>query len=128
MRRSVATMVLLGLVAGCGGAPAQSAGDCAQAIRKDGAVYVERGFTDLPATPAGHADTSECADNGEQPRGVYFTDEPAQLDVWSFEGQDPREALGVRESNGTYRVFVAEGADAARILDALASPVTGGRG
>jgi hypothetical protein len=107
---------------GCGNPTSQSASDCAAALRLDATTYVERGFTHHPASRSGTAEDSECEDVGADPRGVYFPEDPRTVDVWSFDGQDPLEVLGVRESQGRFQVFIARHvstADAAEILDAL---------
>jgi len=119
MRRMVAALLLPSLLSGCGGTLTQTAADCAPAIRRDGVTYVSSGFTRQAAKGAGQADHSECDDNGADARGAYFPEGPRRVQVWSFDGQDPRTALGVRQLNGTFRVFVAEGVDSSQILDAL---------
>ena len=91
-----------------GGEGGQTAGDCAAAVRFEGAVYVEGGFSDQPAKRLGRADRASCSDVGPDARGVYFADDPAPAPVWSYAGYDPAQVVGVRESGRTFRVFLAE--------------------
>ena len=87
--------------------------------------YVEYGFTDHAASKWGQAEDSACDDMGRNPRGSYFPGNPRRVDVWSFDGQDPRKVLGVRERTGTLRVFIAQDvgrAKAAAIVEALGEP------
>jgi hypothetical protein len=117
--RTLVAAGLFVLLAGCGEDEPEVASDCSLAIRLDGTVYVEAGFVRQSAQPAGQADESDCADNGEDARGAYFPDDARQVDVWSFDGQDSHNMLAVREPDGKLRVFVAEGQDSAQILRAL---------
>ncbi|NUR10066.1 MAG: hypothetical protein HOQ45_24060 [Nocardioidaceae bacterium] len=110
------------LLSGCGGGPSGSGSataDCVLSIRTGGTAYVERGTTERPAAAAGHADGSACDDMGRDARGAYFPEEPRQVDVRTFDGVDPGRALGVRAGDGTYTVYVAEQADAQRIVRRL---------
>ena len=128
--RVAALVTLLGMSAlGCapsdGGAGGQAATDCALAVRLDGMQYVEYGFTDHAASKWGQAEDSACDDMGRNPRGSYFPGNPRRVDVWSFDGQDPRKVLGVRERTGTLRVFIAQDvgrAKAGAIVEALGEP------
>jgi hypothetical protein len=95
------------------------AADCARIIRHEGTTYVEHGFADPPATRAGHADDAECDDQGPEARGPWFPDDPRQVDVWTFDGHDADEVLGVRQPGGGFRVFVAEGVDADPVIRSL---------
>lgn len=100
----------------------QGASDCSLAVRRDATTYVEMGFSDRAATTVGQADESECDDMGADPQGAFFPKQPEQVDVWSFDGQDTREVLGVKLPDGTLRIFIAEDvpkAEAAAISDAL---------
>ena len=119
MVRTLGAALLFVLLAGCGEDEPQAANDCSRAIRLDGNVYIEAGFVRQSAQPAGQADDSDCADNGEGAQGAYFPDDARQVDVWSFDGQDSHAVLGVREPSGKLRVFIAEGQDSAQILRAL---------
>ncbi len=104
------------------GAMGQAAADCALAVRFDGTEYVEHGFTDHSATRLGQGEDSQCDDMGVDPRGSYFAEDSRKVDVWSFDGQDPREVLGVRESTGRLRAFIARGVGTAKadaIVEAL---------
>lgn len=119
---AVAVTTAAFLLVGCGNPTSQSASDCAAALRLDATTYVERGFTHHPANRSGTAEGSECEDVGADPRGVYFPEDPRTVDVWSFDGQDPVEVLGVRESQGGFQVFIArhmDTAEAAEILHVL---------
>lgn len=113
--------LLLVLLGGCGEDEGESGGvsDCGLAIRSQGTVYSEAGFIRGSARSVGHADFASCDDVGEDARGAYFPDDLRQVEVWSFEGQDTGRVLGTLESNGRYRVFVAEGHDAEEVLRAL---------
>ncbi len=112
--------LLLALVAGCGDDdPPGDTSDCSLSIRTNGITYDEIGFVNGPAQPVGRAELASCDDVGEDARGAYFPDDPRQVDVWSFEGQAPDLALGVLESDDRYRVFVADGEDAAEVLRSL---------
>ena len=118
-------MSALGCAPSDGGAGGQAATDCALAVRLDGMQYVEYGFTDHAASKWGQAEDSACDDMGRNPRGSYFPGNPRRVDVWSFDGQDPRKVLGVRERTGTLRVFIAQDvgrAKAAAIVEALEEP------
>jgi hypothetical protein len=127
MRTLVAASVFV-LFTGCGGDGPQTSSDCSRAIRLDGTVYLDAGFVRHSAQPAGQADDSDCADNGEDARGVYFPEGARQVDVWSFDGQDAHSVLGVREPSGKLRVFVAEGQDSTQIMRALQQRGSGGVG
>ncbi len=119
--RIVVAGLLLVLLVSCGEGEGESGGDsdCGLAIRSEGTVYSEAGFVKGPAKSVGQADFASCDDVGEDARGAYFPDDPRQVEVWSFEGQDTGRVLGTLESNGRYRVFVAEGQDADEVLRAL---------
>ena len=104
-------MPVLGLLvlAGCTTSESSPATqDCAVAVRHQGTVYVEAGFTSNRGTPVGEADLSSCDDTGEDPRGTYFRGDPDHVTVWSFRGQDPGRVLGIRAPGGVRRVLVAE--------------------
>jgi hypothetical protein len=106
------------LLTGCAG-QSDVAADCALAIRHEGTTYVEHGFTSRPATRTGQADDAECDDTGTEPKGAWFPEDPRRVDVWTFDGHDPDEVLGVREPDGTFRFFVAEGVNARPIIRSL---------
>lgn len=89
---------------GEGGASA----DCAVAVRFEGTIYVEAGFSRLAAEKLGSGDLSSCADVGRDARGMYFADDPAHVSVWSFPGFDSGHVIGVRESEQRVRVLFAE--------------------
>jgi hypothetical protein len=111
--------VLLGLLAaGCTADEGTTSADCAVAIRHDGTVYVEAGFTKHPAVASGQAERSECHDVGPDAAGTVFPEEPRLVHVVAFEGHDARQVLGVRDGKQA-RVFVADGVDAERVMSAL---------
>lgn len=51
-------------------------------------------------------------------RGLFPTD-PERIATWALEGHDPRRVVGVRQSDGTYQVFVAEGVDGDAVVDRI---------
>ena len=85
-----------------------TAADCAVAIRFEGVVYVEGGFSQQAVEHLGRADRASCGDVGPDPRGNHFVDDTARVPVWSFPGYDPALVVGVRESGQTFRVLFAE--------------------
>ena len=82
--------------------------DCAVAVRHDGDVYVEAGFSKARDERLGRADLSSCGDLGRDPRGRYFGDHPERVAVWSLRGYDPADVLGMRLNGHVFRVLVAE--------------------
>lgn len=59
------------------------------------------------------------------PRGAFFPDDAPQVDVWSLDGFEPSKVIGFRQSEGTFRILVAEGvpeAEVDEISDVLARP------
>lgn len=42
-------------------------------------------------------------------RGIYFPQRPETIGVWSFDGQDRDEVLGIRLSDGQFDVYIAAG-------------------
>jgi hypothetical protein len=128
--RRIGILVLCALVtAGCSTPGSQSGGaaDCVAAVRYQGTVYVENGFSDHQAEILGDADQSSCEDSGLDARGVVFPDDPAQVSVWSFTGYDPEKVVGLRETEDQFRVLVAEGLSASevkKISDGLVSSGT----
>ncbi|MBY9076071.1 DUF6281 family protein [Nocardioides sp. WL0053] len=79
------------------------------AIRFEGVVYVEGGFSKQAVEHLGRADRASCGDMGRpDPRGTYIADDAARVPVWSFPGYDPALVVGVRESGQTFRVLFAE--------------------
>lgn len=78
-------------------------------MRRDSTTYAEAGFTDHVASKVGQADEADCDDMGaDNAPGAYFPANPHQVDVWSFDGLDSSMVIGARESQGTFRVFIAE--------------------
>lgn len=108
MGRLLAGLAVTLLLVGCGGPTGETVSDCSQAVRRDATTYVEAGFTDRAASKFGHADAAECDDTGADAQGVFFPQDPQQVDVWSFDGLDPSTVIGVQQSNETFRVFMAE--------------------
>lgn len=117
--RVVLAGLLVVLIAGCGDQVPQRASDCSQAIRTEDVVYAEAGFVTGAARRQGQAERASCDDNGEAARGAYFPRDAQEVQIWSFEGQDPQIVLGVRESGGRFRVFVAQGENAPEVVHAL---------
>jgi len=113
----------LGGVAGCTVSEGpQAAGDCQSQVRLDGRVYTGWGFTRRDATRFAMADRAECHDNGRYAVGSVFTDDPAQVAVWSFDGYDTELVVGVRSHDGPFEVFVADSVardDRDRIIENL---------
>ena len=107
--RSALVVVML-LLSACAhtGDDGRTAADCAVSVRYEGTVYEEVGFTNHPAERVGDADQSSCDDNGPDPRGSYFADDPPEVEVWSFPGYDAAQVLGVRVSGSDFRVYFAE--------------------
>ncbi len=70
-------------------------------------------------TTAGARRLRRLSDGGDSPRGAYFPSNPEQVDTWVLEGHDPRRVVGVRQGDGTYQVFVANGVDASAVVDRL---------
>ncbi len=117
--RLVISLLLLMVPAGCSEAGSDVASDCGLALRFEGVVYPEAGFAKSASKRVGEADFASCDDTGDDPQGAYFPDDPRQIEVWSFRGQDTDTVLGTREPNGEFRVFVAEGKDAIEVLRAV---------
>ena len=120
---------LLGVLAlvtgGCAttgsGEPASTA-DCTSQVRREGVVYSGYGHSEHPATKRGTADRAGCHDLGRDAQGSVFTDDPAQVGVWTFRGYAIEKVLGVRGAGGSFEVFVAESLsreEAERILRRL---------
>jgi hypothetical protein len=86
------------------------------AIRTHHVVYVEAGFVDGSAKSDGQAEYASCDDLSDHPQGAYFPTDAHEVAVWSFVGHDSMVVLGVRESGDRFRVFVAEGQDASKVL------------
>jgi hypothetical protein len=127
--RRIGILVLCALVAaGCSTSQRGGAADCVAAVRYQGTVYVENGFSDHRAEILGDADQSSCEDSGLDARGVVFPDDPAQVPVWSFTGYDSEKVVGLRETDDEQlRVLVAEGLSASevkKISDGLVSSGT----
>jgi hypothetical protein len=102
--------------AGCTGGQGTASADCAAAIRRDGTVYIEAGFTKDLAVASGQAERADCHDVGRDAPGVVFPGEPHAVNVVAFEDHDASEVLGVREGK-KIRVFVAEGVAAEPIMN-----------
>lgn len=120
----VGTAAVMQLLAACAAGPdAVSTGECVPMLRRDQTVYVESmRVQHQPASRIGRADDAVCEDVGKDARGPVFPPDPHQVDVWAFDGLDPTMALGVRQEDGSFQVFVAQTvtkADAATIRDAL---------
>jgi hypothetical protein len=114
-----ACAVLLSLVsAGCPGDQGATSADCASAIRGDGTVYVEAGFTKHLAVASGQAERADCHDVGRDAPGIVFPGEPNAVNVVAFEDHDASQVLGVREGK-KIRVFVAEGVAAEPVMNEL---------
>ena len=92
----------------CSQAGSQSSADCADQVRLEGVVYTWTGTTNRDATRHASADLAECDDAGEDPRGLVFPDDPAQVQTWSFQGYPPAQVLGLRHDDGTYGVLIAD--------------------
>lgn len=107
------------VVAACGGPGSEGASDCDVALRVDNTVFVSAGIIEATATPAGQAESSSCDDNGEDAKGMYFSDDAPVVDVWTFEKQDPGVVLGVRLSGGSFSVYIAEDQDRSKVFRAL---------
>ena len=108
MRRSVvAGLAAMTLLTACS-QDSESQADCSQRVRLDGVTYTGWSATGLEAQPLGDAERSSCDDNGPDPKGAYFADEPERVRVWSFDGYSPDEVLGVRLDKSSYTIFVAE--------------------
>jgi hypothetical protein len=119
MRWTIAAVVMSVLLVGCGGSPNSGASDCVMKVRREGTTFAEVAFSGHQATRAGQADRSDSDDMGAEARGAYFPTDPDQVDVWSFDGYDPREIIGVRQSDGTFAVFVAETMPEAEVDDVI---------
>lgn len=82
-------------------------GECTPRLRLNGTLYEASTYTEgLPATRIGGAELSACDDNGANPRGTHFPAEPQMVDVWSLEGIDPAQGVGVALSDG-FTVYIA---------------------
>lgn len=108
---------------GTGGA--RSTADCGVAVRVDGVVYEEVGFTDRTGPEVGAAELSSCDDSGSG-RGAYFADDAEKVSVVEIAGLEPDLAVGYADRGGgeSLRVLVAASATDAmrqRVQDALAS-------
>ena len=112
--------MLLSVVVGCGSDQGATSADCgAAAIRCDGTVYTEAGFTTKhPATTSGQAERAECHDVGPNAPGTVFTGDGEKVEVVTFEEYEASQVLGVREDNTTL-VFVAEGVASQPVMKAL---------
>lgn len=120
MKALVSSVALALLLSACGRDSDCGSADCSAAILKDGITFTERGFTDHGAERAGRAAASKCEDTcGPDSRGAYFPDDAKQIRVWSFPDQDPAEVLGLRISDGRFRILVANGVESGPILKAL---------
>jgi hypothetical protein len=121
--RLAATAVLSVLsLAGCGSGAGVASGDCAAALRVDSTTFVEAGSTRQAASRAGQAERALCEDVGADARGIYFPEQPDPVDVWSFDGQDPRDVLGVRRAGGRYDFYIAadlSDSERAKVVGAL---------
>lgn len=118
MRRFLAVLPLV-LFAACQGHSAQSSSDCAVAVRAGNITFVEAGIVSGPARSYGEAEYASCDDNGENPRGAYFPDDPRMVRVWSFAGHDSQKVVGIRVTGQKLRVLVAEGEDSENLVGAV---------
>jgi hypothetical protein len=114
------SVMLLSVVVGCGSDQGATSADCgAEAIRRDGTVYTEAGFTTKhPFTASGQAERAECQDVGLNAPGTVFPGDGEKVEVVTFAPYEASQVLGVRESNTT-RVFVAEGVASQPVMKAL---------
>jgi hypothetical protein len=105
---AVAAVLVLGAGCGSGGSPTTSS-DCQAQVRVDGGVFTGYGVTRRkPSAPVGLAEQAECHDVGDDADGSVFGADAPQVEVWSFEGYDPDEVLGVRFGAASWTVFIAE--------------------
>ncbi len=59
------------------------------------------------ATKLGTADEAECQDDGLDPAGIVFPENPRQVAVWSFAEYSPDDVLAVRfNQEYSFAVFV----------------------
>ena len=110
MRIAVAVLVV-SLVAGCGssgGSGSRGTADCAQAIRHNGTVYVEAGFSDHTAEPWGKAEQASCNDTSEEGGGLYFAGDPDLVPVLRFTDISFDQALATRLDDDTYVVYLSK--------------------
>ena len=82
--------------------------DCAAAVRFEGVVYVQSGFSKRAGERLGQGDEASCDDIGQGAQGTYFVDDPVQVSVWSVADLDPGQVVAVREAQRRLRVFIAE--------------------
>lgn len=115
----LATLFVSLLLAGCSSRGVEPAADCAAALRVDSMTFVEHGYTRHPASRVGQAERALCEDVGPDARGIYFPERPQTVQIWSFDGQDAQEVVGVREKNDHYTIFIAEDLSEADRADAL---------
>jgi hypothetical protein len=126
MRWRIAAVVMGVLLTGCGGSTT-SASDCVTLVRQNGTTFREIAVTGHEATRAGQADRSDCDDMGVEARGAYFPADPDQVNVWTFDGFDPSDVIGVRHSDGKVGVFVAETMSEVEVDD-VSDALSGGGG
>ena len=130
MRWALTAVAMSVVIAGCGGSTT-STSDCVTLVRQAGTTFREVAFSGHQATRAGQADRSDCDDIGVDTRGAYFPADPDQVKVWSFDGFDPSEVIGVGQWDGKVGVFVAETMPEAKVddvIDALSGAGSAGGG
>ena len=115
---SACAVLLILASAGCAGGQGATSADCAAAIRRDGTVYTEAGFTKAPVVASGQAERANCHDVGRDASGTVFPDDPNAVNVVAFKDHDATQVLGVREGK-QIRVFVAEGVAAEPVMNEL---------
>lgn len=106
----IGTVLAASLVA-CGDEQRQQqvSADCGNLVRLNGTVYEEIGTVRVPATRAGMADASNCADVGPPPpRGAYFPEQPRQVQTWSIAGFPMSRVVGVRQHREGTSIYVAQ--------------------
>ncbi len=75
------------IVSGCSGDDSpQSTADCEAQVRAGDTVYTSYGFTERNAARHSVAERADCEDVGEDVAGSVFSENPQQVNTWSFPG------------------------------------------
>jgi hypothetical protein len=110
MKATVACATLGLILAGCADSAdrdGHAEAECTPQIRMDGVSYRGAGYTNREATKLGTADEAECQDDGLDPAGIVFPENPRQVAVWSFAEYSPDDVLAVRfNQEYSFAVFV----------------------
>jgi hypothetical protein len=102
---SAALALAGGVIAGCG--PFAATADCTSAVKYEGKVYEQVGYTYERDDVVGAADLAWCDDTGRSPRGNVFDATSKKVPVSALPGYDPDDVLVYAVSADLFQVLVA---------------------